>query len=71
MVECGSDLADYYFKIPSKQRRGRIKVPILTHKPIEGEIGETKLIKRKNNYYLHISVSKGFEVLDVFGGSGF
>ena len=47
--KCESDIADYYFKIPSKQRYGGIKVPILTHKPIKGEIGETKLIKRNNN----------------------
>ena len=66
--ECKSDIADYYFKIPSKQRRGGIKVSILTHKLIEGNLGEARLIKRKNNYYLHMTASKDVEGKDSFGG---
>ncbi len=54
--ECESDIADYFFKIPSKQRYGGLKVPIRTHIDIEEgyEVCESQLIKKDDRFYLNI-----------------
>ncbi|MEF8835375.1 MAG: transposase, partial [Candidatus Thermoplasmatota archaeon] len=61
--DCESELADYFFKIPTKQRYGGIKVPIKTHMDIkdEHEVCMTKLLKRNGRFHLHIMIKK-----DVF-----
>jgi len=68
--KCDSDLADYFFKIPSKQRFGGIKVPIKTHIDIKDnyEICETKLLKRGDKFFLHIMISKDVFVRERYDG---
>lgn len=58
--KCNSDVADYFFKIPSKQRYGGIKVPINTHMKIKDnyEVCEAQLTKRDGKFYINIMVEK-------------
>jgi len=67
---CDSDLAYYFFKIPSKQRYGGIKVPIKTHMKIKDKYGicETKLLKRGDRFFLHIMISKDVFVRERYDG---
>ncbi len=57
--ECESDIADYFVKIPTKQRYGGLKLPVKTHTEIKDdwEIGESKVIKREESFYINITVS--------------
>jgi len=68
--ECTSDIADYFFKIPSMQRRSGIKVPIKTHMKIEEkhEICETRLLKRNGRFHLHIMIKKDVFVQERYDG---
>ena len=68
--DCTSDIADYFFKIPSKQRRGGIKVPIKTHMKIEDnhEVCETKFLKLNGRFLLHIMIKKDVFVQKCYDG---
>lgn len=68
--ECESDIADYFIKVPTAQRYGGLKLPVKTHIEIQEdwEIGESKVIKRGEDFYVHISVS--YEVKPVSGLQG-
>lgn len=68
--ECDSDIADYFIKIPSKQRYGGIKVPIRTHQeiPENAEIGESKLYKKDNRYFVNITISYSTEPVTNYKG---
>lgn len=68
--KCDSDLADYFFKIPSKQRYGGIKVPIKTHMDIKDnhELCETKLLKKGDRFFLHIMISKDVFIRECYEG---
>lgn len=68
--ECESNIADYFVKIPTAQRYGGLKLPVKAHTEIKDdwEIGESKVIKRDDNFYIHISVSYEVEpVSDLHG----
>lgn len=68
--ECKSDIADYFVKIPTAQRYGGLKLPVKTHTDIKDDwdLGESKVIKRKDNFYIHITVSYEVEpVSDLHG----
>ncbi|MBS3782369.1 MAG: transposase [Candidatus Thermoplasmatota archaeon] len=68
--DCESDLADYFFKIPTKQRYGGIKVPIKTHTDIKDkhEICMTKLLKRNGRFHLHIMIKKDVFLQERYDG---
>jgi len=70
LKDCESELADYFFRIPSKQRYGGIKVPIKTHMDIkdEYEICESKLLKRNGRFHLHIMIKKDVFVRERYHG---
>ena len=56
-------IAEYWARIPVKGRRGGVWVAIKPHRPIEQdmEICESKLSKKKGEWWLHIVVQKEVE----------
>ncbi len=68
---CDSNLADYFFKIPSKQKYGGIKVPIKTHQKIDEdkhEVCETKFLKLNGRFHLHIMIKKEVFLQERYDG---
>lgn len=66
--ECDADFADYFFKIPSKQRYGGVWVPIRTGREIEGDLCETKLLRKNGDFKLHITVEREVEEVKEYNG---
>lgn len=63
-------IAKYWFKIPVADEYGGIWCPIKPHTEIKPEwsIRETKLLKREDNFFLHITVQKEVEIQKQYSG---
>lgn len=61
--KCDSDVCDYFVKVPVGGRRGGIKVPVNTHQDIKDdwEIGESKLFRRDDRFFVDIVVQAEVE----------
>ena len=61
-------LTNYWFKFPVFGVRGGIWLPIVPHCPIhpDYEVRETKLIRKKRGWFLHITVRKEVELKDTY-----
>lgn len=57
-------IAQYWARIPVAERRGGLWLPIKPHCDMlpEYEICESKLLRRNNDYFLHITVEREIEV---------
>lgn len=62
--ETENKLAKYWVKIPVKSRRGGLKVAIKPHRnlPEECEICESKLFKKKDDFWVHITIQKEVKI---------
>lgn len=49
---------NYFVRIPVKRRRGGLKLPIKTYTNLDGNICESKLTKRGNDYFIHLTIEK-------------
>ncbi len=61
-------LSEYWVKIPTKQRKGGLKLAIKSQPFLfeDYEICESKLFKKKNNWFLNLTVQKEVELNNTY-----
>jgi len=62
--ETDNKFSKYWVKIPVKSKRGGIWLPIklLGNLPNDFKLGESKIIKRNNEFYINITIRKEIEI---------
>ncbi len=68
--KCESDICDYFVNIPVKERYDGVNVPVNTHDEIpEGaEIGESKLYREDDRFYINITIKYDVEPVEEYDG---
>ncbi len=68
--ECESDVCDYFVNIPVKGRYGGVNVPVNTHDkiPDDAEIGESKLYREEDRFFINITIKYDVEPVEEYDG---